>query len=121
MSLVWLKAVPWSTLLANAPVIVDGAKKLAALVRKQPAVASKPAAGTFAGGAPSDLGALQERIEQLEEEQRQTAELLRSMAESHAQMTQALIALRARARLNLRLAVVALLGLSGLLVWLALR
>ena len=121
MSLIWLKAVPWSTLLANAPVIVDGAKKLASLVRNQPAVASRPAPGTFAAGAPSDLAALQARIEQLEEEQRQAAELLRSMAESHAQMAQALIVLRARAKLNLRLAMVALLGLLALLVWLALR
>ena len=104
MSLIWLKAVPWSTLLANAPVIVDGAKKLASLVRNQPAVASRPAPGTFAAGAPSDLAALQARIEQLEEEQRKAAELLRSLA-----------------KLNLRLAMVTLLGLLALLVWLALR
>jgi len=30
MSLFWLKNVPWATILANAPGIVDGAKKLAA-------------------------------------------------------------------------------------------
>jgi hypothetical protein len=121
MSLFWLKAVPWSTLLSNAPVIVDGAKKLASLVRNQQAVSSRPTPGTFAGGAPSDLAQLQARIEQLEDEQRQAAELLRSIAESHAQMAQALVVLRARAKLNLRLAVVALLAGAALLVWLALR
>ena len=28
MSWIWLKAVPWSTIIANAPTIVDGARKL---------------------------------------------------------------------------------------------
>src|SRR6185295_3674034 len=95
---VWLKAVPWSTIIANAPLLVDGAKKLASMVRSKPesAVAVRPAGSTFTGGPQSELAWLQERVERLEEEQRQSAELLRKMAETNAQMAQALEYLRAR-------------------------
>jgi hypothetical protein len=110
--------------MANAPLIVEGAKKLASMVRSKPdsAVAVRPpATGTFTGGPQSEFAWLQERIEQLEEEQRQSAELLRTMAETNAQMAQALEYLRARVRVNYRIAVVSLLGLVLLGGWMLLR
>ena len=102
--------MPWSAIIANAPLVVDSAKKLAALVRSKPPV-------TAAGTSPltrrqtdrvlADLAVLQARIRQLEEEQRQASELLRSLAENNAQMVQALDYLRA-VRTNGRIAALAL-------------
>jgi len=121
---VWLKAVPWSTIIANAPLIVEGAKKLASMVRSKPdsAVPARPPASSSLTGAPqSEFPWLQERIEQLEAEQRQSAELLRAMAETNAQMAQALEYLRARVKVNYRIAVLSLLGLVVLGAWMLLR
>ena len=118
MSPLWLKSLPWSTILSNAPLIVDGAKKLASLVKsKQADGAVRQAGDAFAGDPPSELSALRARVRWLEEEQRHTAELVSAMAESQAQMAQVLEVLRARARLNLRLAVLFLAGVAALLLW----
>jgi hypothetical protein len=121
MPLVWLKAVPWSAIIANAPLVVDSAKKLVSLVRSKPAPATQAGpspAGASADGPPAELAVLQTRIRQLEEEQRQASELLRSMAENNAQMVQALDYLRARVRTNGRVAALALAGLVVLGGWL---
>ncbi len=121
MSPLWLKSLPWSTILSNAPLIVESAKKLATLVKSKPADKVHPqASDTFAGDPSSELGALHARILQLEAEQRQTAELVGAMAQSQAQMAQMLEALRSRARLNLRIAVASFVGvaaLAALLLW----
>jgi len=118
MSPLWLKAVPWSTLISNTPLIVDGAKKLVAMVKSKP-VAEKipPAADMPVGDTRSELVSLRARIQRLEEEQRQAAELVRAMAESQAQMTQVLEALRVRGRVNLRVAVIALVSAATILLW----
>jgi hypothetical protein len=124
VSLVWLKAVPWSAIIANAPLVVDGAKKLASLVRSKPVPAMEAGplpAGTSAGGVHFELTALQARVRQLEEEQRQSSELLRSMAENNAQMVQALDYMRARVKTNGRIAALALAGLALLAGWLLFR
>jgi len=118
MSPLWLKSLPWSSIISNAPLIVDGAKKLVSLVKSKPPADVIPAAADITPGDPrSELGSLRARIQRLEEEQRQAAELVRAMAESQAQMTQVLEALRARARVNLRLAVISLVGVAVLLIW----
>jgi hypothetical protein len=124
MAFVWLKAVPWSAIIANAPLVVEGAKKLVALVRSKPAPAMEPgplAADASAGGPQSEFAALRARIRQLEEEQRESAELLRSMAENSASMVEALDYLRARVKTNGRIAAIALAGLVLLGGWLLLR
>ncbi len=118
MSPLWLKSLPWSTIISNAPLIVDGAKKLVSLVKSKPATEGiPPAPDTFAGDPRSEVGALLARVRRLEEEQRQAAELVRAMAESQAQMTEVLEALRARARLSVRIAVISLIGVAVLLLW----
>jgi cytochrome c len=118
MAPLWLKSLPWSTIVSNAPLIVDGAKKLVSLVkRKQTIDATSPAGETFAGDSQSEVAALRARIQRLEEEQRQAAELVRAMAESQAEMAQVLQALRARAKLTLRVAMISLVGLAVLLLW----
>ena len=118
MSPLWLKSLPWSTILSNAPLIVEGAKKLATLVKSKPAdEAISRGAHTLRGDPSSELGELRARVLQLEAEQRQTAALVGAMAETQAQMAQVLEALRSRARLNLRIALASLVGVAALLLW----
>ncbi len=113
----WLKSLPWSAMLSNAPLIVDGAKKLASLVKSKPAhEATSQRTDALEGNPPAELSALRVRIRQLEEEQRQSAELVRTMAESQAQMAQMLEVLRVRARFNMRLAVISLTGVVALVL-----
>ena len=74
-----------------------------------------------AGDPDSEVAALHAHIEQLEHEQRRSAELLRELAESNAQMAQALDYLRKRVRLNGWIAALALAGLVLLAGWVLLR
>jgi len=117
MSPLWLRSLPWSTILSNAPLIVDGAKKLVSLVRSKPAAEIPLAADELPGDLRVELTSLRARVQRLEEEQRQAADLVRAMAESQAQMTQVLAGLRVRARVSLRVAVISLLGVAVLVMW----
>jgi hypothetical protein len=114
MSLFWLKNVPWATILANAPGVVDGAKKLAAAMRTKPAASDACTADV----EPDDA---QARLLSIEQQQRTAAELLRAMADQNAQVAQAVAALQQRARINLRIAVVALIAAVAALIWNFLR
>ncbi|HTT40573.1 MAG TPA: hypothetical protein VMH32_23195 [Burkholderiales bacterium] len=100
--------------MSNAPLIVDGAKKLASLVKAKPADAER------AGATSADAGDLA-RLQDLERRQAEAAELLRSLAQTNAQLTQALGALRVRAMLSLWVSVIALAVALALAAWLALR
>lgn len=118
MPLVWLKAVPWSTIISNAPLIVDGAKALVGLARgKSSSGMDQPAPTAVTGDPRSDLAALGSRVMHLEQQQRQAAELLRSMAESNAQLAQAVDVLHRRAVRNMWLAWFALAGVLVLAWW----
>ena len=122
MAFVWLKAVPWSTIIANAPLIVDGARKLVSLVRNTSAPERRDErVGVVSGDPDAQIAALDARIAQLENEQRQSAELLSALADSNEQMAQALEYLRKRVTFNGRLAAAALLGLILLGAWVLLR
>ena len=112
MSLLWLKNVPWGTILANAPGLVDGAKRLAAAIRKPPG---------SEGGADASDDEPAARLLRIEAQQEAAADLLRSLADQNAQMAQALAALRQRARIHLRIAIIALILAAGALVWTIVR
>lgn len=114
MSLLWLKNVPWGTILANAPGLVDGAKKLASSMRTRSgeAPASTPSSAT---------GDANTRLASLEARQQEAAELLRALADQNAEMALALAALRKRAQVHLRIALAALVVSIGTLAWLLLR
>ena len=107
----WLKAVPWSTLLANAPALVDSARKL---IERRNTQASAGALDT------SDPSAVAGRIQALERRQQQLAELLESLAESNEKLVAAVAALRARAvwtgRIMLALAIAVALLAARLLL-----
>jgi hypothetical protein len=122
MAFVWLKAVPWSTIIANAPLIVDGARKLVSLVRHTSAPERRNAqVGAVSGDPDAQMAALHARVAQLESEQRQSAELLSALADSNEQMAQALEYLRKRVTFNGRLAAAALLGLILFGAWVLMR
>jgi len=122
MAFVWLKAVPWSTIIANAPLIVDGARKLVSLVRKTSAHERRDEqVGTLSGDPGAQIAALHARIAQLENVHRQSAELLSALADSNEQMAQALEYLRKRVTFNGRVALVAVVGLVLLGTWVLLR
>jgi ATP/maltotriose-dependent transcriptional regulator MalT len=118
MSPLWLKSLPWSTILSNAPLIVESAKKLATLVKSKPTdEAISRDAGTFDGDPQLELSALRARIGRLEEDLQQSAELVRTLAENQTQMAQVIEALRRRARLHLRITAMSLVGVTMLLFW----
>ena len=122
MAFVWLKAVPWSTIIANAPLIVDGARKLVSLVRNTSAPERRDERiGVVSGDPDAQIAALDARIAQLENEQRQSAELLSALADSNEQMAQALEYLRKRVTFNGRIAAAALVGVILLGTWVLLR
>jgi hypothetical protein len=114
MSLLWLKHVPWSTVLANAPGLVEGAKKLAAAMRNKPEAADPAASSELA----ADPGA---RLAALEQQQHASAELLRSLVDQNAQMAQTLAALRQRTTMHLCIAVIGLVAGLVALSWNFLR
>jgi hypothetical protein len=90
MAIPWLlalKAIPWGTILANAPSIVRSADALVSSTR-----ASRDAAPR------DDVQALADRIAALEQSDRDTAELLTRVTAQIAALTTAGEVLEARAR-----------------------
>ena len=121
---VWLtalKLVPWGDVIEATPQIVNAAKKLMGKTR---AGSAEPAAAALAdtGGAAgtpveAQIQALTQRVAQLEQEQRDSAALIESLAEQNAVVVRAVEALRKRSQ---RLAVaVGVLGVAcaALVVW----
>jgi hypothetical protein len=105
MALGWyslLKTVPWSDVIATAPVVADGAKKLWKSMAKKPTVAPGPVP-TAVAGEPSSQAQLQARIAALElgaEEMRAqlriSSELIQSLAEQNKELVQRVEAHRVR-------------------------
>ena len=118
-----LKLVPWRDVMEATPQILQAAKKL---MGKTGADHPDPAAGSLTAGEDSpsptphamQLQQLRDRVAQLEQEQRDSAALIQSLAEQNAVVIKAVEALRQRhQRLALALMVLGALGLVGLLVW----
>ncbi|HUU74028.1 MAG TPA: hypothetical protein VMW70_15485 [Burkholderiales bacterium] len=97
MSWLWLKAVPWSTIIANAPTIVDGARKLLDRRGSPTDVTDEQA---------SDPGSLAQRLRIVELRQQEMLDVIDKLASSNEQLTEAVTYLRARAVFNFRLSVV---------------
>jgi hypothetical protein len=99
MSIPWLlalKAIPWDTILANAPSILRSANALASKTMVRPDAASR-----------NDLQALADRIAVLEQRDRDTAELLTRVTAQVAALTTASEVLAARSRWLLVVAITA--------------
>jgi hypothetical protein len=99
MGIPWLlalKAIPWDTILANAPSILRSADELVSKTRARPDAASR-----------NDVQALVDRIAVLEQRDRDTAELLTRVTAQVAALTTASEVLAARSRWLLVVAVTA--------------
>jgi hypothetical protein len=101
----WLKAVP--LILANAPTLVEGARKL--LEKRRPA-----GNGTHGGGG--EEGSVEHRLGLLEDRERKMLELIESLATSNQKMVEAIAMLRQRARISMGISIVLLIGLVVALV-----
>ena len=99
MGIPWLalKAIPWDTILANAPAILRSADALLSDTKVRP-----PAAASR-----NDIQALADRVAVLEQRDRETAELLTRVSTQVAALTTAVEVLEARARWLLVVAIAA--------------
>ncbi len=117
-----LKLVPWGDVIEATPQILQSARKLMGKTRA--GGNAEPAAGTLTGDEiPSpashavQLQQLRDRVAQLEQEQRDSAALIQSLAEQNAVVIKAVEALRQRnQRLTWAAMALGVLGM-GLLVW----
>jgi hypothetical protein len=110
MAIAWfsvLKSVPWSTVISNAPVIADGAKKLwKAVARKSAPPPPPPASGPVAAqtGEPTvaalgtRLAAVELASSRLEEQMLASSELIKALADQDAVLIALVEAHRARSR-----------------------
>jgi len=107
MGIPWLlalKAIPWDTILANAPSILRSADALMSKSRVRPDVASR-----------NDIQALADRIAVLEQRDSEVAELLTRVTAQVAALTTAGEVLEARARWLLMVAIGA--SVMSVLAW----
>src|SRR5688500_14027687 len=101
MSIRWLlalKAIPWDTILANAPAILRSTEALLSETKVRPPAAAR-----------NDVQAFADRVAQLEQRDRETAELLTRISTQVAALTTAGEVLQARARWLMVVAIAALL------------
>jgi hypothetical protein len=107
MSWFWLKAVPWGTIISNAPTIVEGARKL---------LDRRSAESTVVDKTASDPASLAQRLRIVELRQQEMLDVIDKLAKSNEQLTEALTYLKARAAFNFRLSVVLAVVLAVLVV-----
>lgn len=81
-----LKLIPWDDVVANAPAVLRGAKKLFGRTGR-------------AAQAPDRLGALEQEVAQLREQAGTAAGVISSLAEQNARLVEAVDLLRVRTRI----------------------
>lgn len=115
MAIGWLtvfKAIPWSDVVAAAPTVVKGARKLVDAVRKRGGEGEAPAgpAGEAAADPAARLQRMEARIGELEGRQQAALDLVESMAEQQEKLVAAVEVLRLRSKFLLLLSAVLALG-----------
>ena len=116
-----LKIIPWGSVVESAPHIVKAAKHLFSATKKNTSGFST--ADWQTGDAPTSLDKrvrlLEAKLVELSDEQRSSAELIKSLAEQNALMVEAIEVSRVRVKI-LFIACVSLIGgLAGVIFWLA--
>ena len=101
----WLKAVPWSVILANAPALVEGARKM--LDKRR---------GPESGAAATAEQPVELRLAALESRERKMLELIESLASSNQQLIVALDGMRRRIRIGFAITIALAIGLIVALV-----
>ncbi len=115
MAIGWLtifKAIPWSDVVAAAPTVVKGARKLVDAVRTRGGEGGAPdsPAGDAVADPAARLQKVEARIEELEGRQRAALALAESLAEQQEKLVLAVEVLRLRSRFLLLLCIVLALG-----------
>ena len=90
-------AIPWSDVIAHAPTVARGAKKLWQKVASRKAGDPASDAATVADPA-GQLAALDARLAEIDARQQESAELLAALADQNADLVRATEALRRRVR-----------------------
>ena len=127
MALGWmtaLKLVPWGDVIEATPKIVKGAKKLFTSTREaaKPGAAATPVPAITDPKAVAALAhALQAQVATLEKEQRDSAELIASLAEQNAKIVTVVDGLQKRVRLLSATCLVLVVSVGILVVWAAQR
>lgn len=107
MSWLWLKVVPWGTIISNAPTIVESARKL---------LDRRGAAGEIVDESASDPASFAQRLRIVELRQQEMLDVIDKLANSNEQLTEAVTYLRARAAFNFRLSLVLAVVVAVLVV-----
>ena len=110
-----LKLVPWDDVIANAPQVVEGARKLWKTVARSPALPPEPAQAPEAAAAPapelatrSELQALAATVSALHGQMAESSALIEALADQNAQLIRQIES--NRVRLGWLMAVVGLLA-----------
>lgn len=124
-----LKSIPWSTVISNAPVVADGAKKLWKAVSNKSASPEPPDSGQAPAesGAQNlatlraQLAAVEAASSRLEQQMLASSELIKALAEQNTQLIELVEANRIRTLWLTRGAVLLGIVAAGALVVLFVR
>jgi hypothetical protein len=120
-----LQSVPWSDVIANAPKVAEGARKLwNTVARKQPADAQAGVASSSTPARPGDAAALQAQVSALEAtvselhgQMLASSELIKTLADQNTQLIARIEANRRRTLwLSVAVAVLAVVAIGALLL-----
>ncbi|MEK6593151.1 MAG: hypothetical protein AABZ67_08695 [Pseudomonadota bacterium] len=125
MAIGWItafKAIPWGDVIAAAPTVAQGAKKLWTAVSKgNPGTGVGVDAGPQPGDAESRLRELEAGISELKRESAAASELIKSLAGQNSRLVDAVEILRLRTRALLTICFFLVMFSSGLAIWLLWR
>lgn len=130
MAIGWLtilQSVPWSDVIANAPKVADGARKLWSTVSRKPAppppqVEAPGAAGEDTLAAlRAQVAALQAEVAEFQDQMLASSGLIKALADQNAQLVARIETLRRRALRALAVLALVALGAAAGVVVLALR
>jgi hypothetical protein len=113
-----IRAVPWNEVIAAAPVVVGGAKKILTALQKKERADRAASRVNPSSPPPNDpeLRALHRRIVDLEGDLVDATQVLNHLADQHAQLVIAVEALRRRTRIITWTCVVLAMGIVMILL-----
>ena len=122
-----LKIIPWGSVLESAPHIVKAAKQLFSAVKADTSGFSEDRSSSADEGTASleklnrRTRLIEAKIVELSNEQKSSAELIKSLAEQNALIVDAIDVFRVRVRLLLVACILLIAVLCGLIFWLAMN
>jgi len=108
-----LKIIPWGNVVESAPHIVKAAKHLFSATKKETAdFSANWQTGDASGSLDKRVRFLEAKLIELSDEQRSSAELIKSLAEQNALMVEAIEVFRVRVKMLLTVCILLLGGLA---------